>query len=246
MQIENLYFNFLFEKQFFLVENNIMDNNKLIILIFIILILISLCAEFLNRFVTKYKLKLLEELYGPESFITVDNKLHGDQYNLTYGELTGSGMANIVNYLNEKSISPGTRTFVDLGCGNGKILAYAVFYGFKQAQGAEIVETRYAYAEKKRAQLEERMRERIQLTKSDIFNLPKNYFPSGSVIFVSNLLFPEKTNQKLIQFLSEVTQSDVIIIVSKIPNNLYKLKLIEKIPVPMSWAAHSECYVLSR
>ncbi len=221
-----------------------MDNNKLLLLFFIILLLVSLGSETVNILLIKYKVKLVEEIFGPEGFITVDNKLHGDQYNLTYGELTGQGMEQIVKYLKKSNIKPSETTFIDLGCGNGKTLAYGLVYGFKQARGAEIVEARYAYAEKKRAQLEQRMRERIQLTKSDIFNLPKSYFPSKSVVFVSNLLFPDETNQKLIKFLSANTPAETIIIVSKIPNNLYKLKLIEKIPVPMSWAANSECYVL--
>lgn len=221
-----------------------MDNNKLILLMFIVLLLISLASETVNIFAIKYKLKLVEEIFGPEGFITVDNKSKGDQYNLTYGELTSQGMNQIVKYLEGKNIKTSNSTFIDLGCGNGKTLAYASVYGFQQARGAEIVEARYDYAVKKRAELEERMRKRIRLTKSDIFDLPANYFPSNSVVFVSNLVFPEETNQKLIQFLSEITPADTIIIVSKIPGNLYKLKLIEKIHVPMSWAANSECYVL--
>lgn len=221
-----------------------MDNNRLILLIFILFLLFSLASETVTILVLKYKLKLVEELYGPEGFITVDNKSKGDQYNLTYGELTSKGMGQIVKYLEAKGVKPKETTFIDLGCGNGKTLAYAAVYGFKQARGAEIVEARYDYAERKRAQLEERMRERIRLTNSDMFNLPKNYFPTKSVVFVSNLVFPDETNQKLIQFLSEITPAETIIIVSKVPNNLYKLKLIEKINVPMSWATNSECYVL--
>ena len=225
-------------------EFNIMDNNKLIILIFIILLLLSLCGEYASKFYLKYKLKYIEEIFGPEGFIPVDNKMKGEKYNLTYGELTAEGMDKIVKYLESKNIKPNNSTFIDLGCGNGKTLAYATYYGFKQAHGAEIVEARYEYAERKRAQLEERMRERITIKKSDIFALPKDYFPSNSVVFVSNLLFPEQTNQELINYLSANTQADTIIIVSKVPPNLYKLKLIEKIHVPMSWAANSECYVL--
>lgn len=220
-----------------------MNNNNIILLIFIILVLLSLLSETITIIVLKYKLKIIEEIFGPEGFITVDNKMKGEKYNLTYGELTSEGMSKIVNFLESKNIPKNT--FIDLGCGNGKTLAYATVYGFKQARGAEIVEARYEYAEKKRKQLEKRLRERISITKSDIFDLPKNYFPPSSVIFVSNLLFPDETNQKLIQFLSENTQSDNIIIVSKIPGNLYKLKLIEKINAPMSWAKKSECYILS-
>lgn len=221
-----------------------MDNKKLFFIILLVLIIFAVFSNITSKYFISKQLETINKLYGPESFIKVDNKSLGNQYNLTYGELTGPGMEQIVKYLKSKNICPSSKTFIDLGCGNGKTLAYGLVYGFKQAYGAEIVEARYSFAERKRSQLEERMRERVQLTKSDIFNLPKNYFPAGSVVFVSNLLFPEETNQKLINFLSEVTPADVIIIVSKIPNNLYKLKLIEKIDVPMSWASNSKCYVL--
>ena len=168
----------------------------------------------------------------------------GEKYNLTYGELTSEGMKKIIDYLESNNIKKNT--FIDLGCGNGKTLAYATVYGFKQARGTEIVEARYEYAEKKRKELEQRMRVRINISKSDIFKLPPVYFPKGSVVFISNLLFPEETNQQLIKFLSETIQSDTIIILSKIPNNLYKLRLIEKLHVPMSWSYNSECYILKK
>ena len=189
-------------------------------------------------------IKSVDKLYGPEGFIPVDNKMMGEKYNLTYGELTSEGMKKIIDYLESNNIKKNT--FIDLGCGNGKTLAYATVYGFKQARGAEIVEARYEYAEKKRKELEQRMRDRINISKSDIFKLPPVYFPKGSVVFISNLLFPEETNQQLIKFLSETIQSDTIIILSKIPNNLYKLRLIEKLHVPMSWSYNSECYILKK
>lgn len=223
-----------------------MDNNKLLIIFFGTLILLSLFSEGVNVFSLDQNLKSIDKLYGPEGFITVDNKMMGDKYNLTYGELTGEGMGKIVKFLESANVKPNNTTFIDLGCGNGKTLAYATVYGFKQARGAEIVEARYEYAERKRKELEQRMRDRISISKSDIFKLPSAYFPKGSVIFISNLLFPEETNQQLIKFLSETIPSDTIIILSKIPTNLYKLKLIEKMHVPMSWSYNSECYILKK
>jgi SAM-dependent methyltransferase len=226
-------------------------NNKINIFIFSLLCVLGLLFDFFPLITLNSKTKLnenfksIEELYGPESFIAVDNNKKGEQYNLTYGELTSEGVEKIVKYLESKKINPNTRTFIDLGCGNGKALVYAIINGFIQANGTEIVEERYEFAEKKKQELEDKIKEKINITNADIFDLPQNYFPPNSVIFVSNLLFPDKTNQKLINFLSNNTSADNIIIVSKIPNNLYKLKLIEKINVPMSWARHSECYVLS-
>ena len=80
--------------------------------------------------------------------------------------------------------------------------------------------------------------------KSDFFELDESYVPKNSIIFISNLLFPEETNQKLIKLLGEITPAETIIIVSKIPDNLYSLKLIEKLTTPMSWSADSSSYIL--
>ena len=51
-------------------------------------------------------------------------------------------MKEIVKYLESKKINPNTQTFIDLGCGNGKTLVYAIIHGFKQANGTEIVENK--------------------------------------------------------------------------------------------------------
>jgi len=193
-------------------------------------------------------IKLIKDIYI-DGFIRVENnKMKGDQYNLTYGELTPEGMDNIIKYLENKNIKPKNYTFIDLGCGNGKTLAYAIIYGFKDALGTEIVESRYEYAIQKKQLLESGIlankKNRIFISNLDIFDLPNNYFPLNSIIFISNLLFPEETSSKIMKFLSTCVAKNTIVIISKLPNDLGKFSVIDQIQAPMSWSKESTCYIL--
>ncbi len=226
-------------------ENTIeLKNQKILVFGGIILILISFLAHFINRLCFENKLKKIEQLFGSESFITVDNKKFGSEYNLTYGELTWEGMENVSKYMELKDWSKNT--FIDLGSGNGRTLAYAILNGFKEAKGTEIVQARHEYAMQMREKLDEYMRDKIKLSKTDLFKLDPSYFPTGSVVFISNLVFPQETNQKLINFLSKTTPSDTIIILSALPKDMKNFKVIETINTPMSWAKNSQCYVLRK
>ncbi len=226
-------------------ENNTeLYNQKILVFGFVIIVLLSFLAHFINKFCFENKLKKIESLFGAESFITVDNKKLGPDYNLTYGELTYQGMDNIGKYLELKDWPK--KTFIDLGSGNGRTLAYAILNGFKEAKGSEIVQARHEYAMKMREKLDDYMRDKIKLSKSDLFKLDPSYFPTGSVVFISNLVFPEQTNQKLVNFLSKTTPSDVIVIMSALPKDLQNFKVIETINAPMSWSKDSKCYVLAK
>jgi hypothetical protein len=225
-------------------NNNLEKNNdtNTIIYIFGLLVTLSFIGYYFNIIIDINRIKKIETIYNLESFITVNNNELGDRYNLTYGELTWAGMKNISSYCENKGIDK--KTFIDLGCGNGKTLAYAINSGFKDARGAEIVQARYDYAMKAREKLDNYMKDKISLSKKDIFELKPEYFPPESVIFISNLMFPEPTNQEMIKHLSKTTPAKTIIILSKLPSNLYDFKLIEQIGVPMSWNPDSKCYIL--
>lgn len=195
-----------------------------ILVVFVLIILTVLLAVFLNKrrrsISTKdevsngdlnqesnHNLKQIEELYS-DGFIRLnDNKMKGEEYNLTYGELTYEGMENIVKYLlKSKKLKLNDSTFIDLGCGNGRTLTYALMCGFKQARGTEIVEERYECAIKKRELLDSSIKDHIEISNLDIFKLPNDYFPPNSVIFISNLLFPIETSEKIINFLSKMVK----------------------------------------
>jgi len=226
-------------------ENNIKLNKKLLIFSLIIVIVV-VCVlsnnKNLNEEFNNVKDEV-EKLFDNNSFITVPSNTYND-YNLTYGELKWEGMENISKFMKLKNKSK--KTFIDLGSGNGRTLAYAVLNGFEEAKGTELVKARHDYAMNMRKKLDSYMRDKIKLSNEDMFKLDPSYFPPGSVIFISNLLFPKETTQKLIKFLGENTPSDVIVILSSIPNDLGQFKLIEKLDLPMSWATDSSCYVLSK
>lgn len=84
----------------------------------------------------------IEAVYSGDSFIAVDNASKGPMYNLTYGEITEEGIRSIMGYLKETRAP--ISTFIDLGCGNGRSLVYAIKSGFSKAKGAEIVDERSA------------------------------------------------------------------------------------------------------
>lgn len=199
---------------------------------------------------SKNCLNNIESVYNNGSFITVGDNIinkNGNEYNLTYGELTNEGMKNIINYLNEKNTKADT--FIDLGCGNGKTLAYAIYNGFNKAKGVELVKERYDYAIENIPELDSCINNKIYLMHNDIFNLDKDFFEEDNyVIFISNLLFPEETTEKLLDLLYKNTPDDTIIMLSKIPdnNNLYGFSIKDKINAPMSWSSSSELFVLSK
>lgn len=207
------------------------------IIILILSIIFYLCFE------KKQEGPSIEDVYLGDSFISVDNIGKGKEYNLTYGEITEDGIKNIINFLKENNIP--VSTYIDLGSGNGRSLAYAIKNGFSKAKGVEIVEERHNYAVNAIAKLPQ-YNDKIELVQSDIFILQPSFFPKKTTIFVSNLLFPPETNQKLFQFLSANTQDDITLIVSKIPTDLYKFKNTGTIDVPMSWEKKSTCYVLRK
>jgi hypothetical protein len=226
-------------------ENNIDIKNKKLIIFSLILVLLICCLLVSNnkKRQTKKLKRKLDKIFKSDSFITVPSNTFGD-YNLTYGELNWEGMENISKYMELKDWSKNT--FIDLGSGNGRTLAYAILNGFKEAKGTELVQARHNYALKMRNKLDSYMKDKIKLSNKDLFKLDPSYFPPGSVVFISNLVFPKETTQKLINFLSENTPSDVIIILSSIPDNLGKFKLIEKLELSMSWSPNSTSYILSK
>lgn len=226
-------------------ENNIDIKNKKLIIFSLILVLLICCLLVSNnkKRQTKKLKRKLDKIFKSDSFITVPSNTFGD-YNLTYGELNWEGMENISKYMELKDWSKNT--FIDLGSGNGRTLAYAILNGFKEAKGTELVQARHNYAMKMRNKLDSYMKDKIKLSNKDLFKLDPSYFPPGSVVFISNLVFPKETTQKLINFLSENTPSDVIIILSSIPDNLGKFKLIEKLELSMSWSPNSTSYILSK
>lgn len=156
----------------------------------------------------------------------------GENNNLTCGEINRTSIKSISMYCIDRGIP--IENFIDLRCGNGETLVYAIQNGFANAKGTEIVQDKYNNAMNVREKLDSYMKDKIKLSNNNIFELKPDYFPPDSVIFINNSTFSESTNHELIKHLSKVTPSGIIIILSKIPNNLYKFKLIEQLDVPIN------------
>jgi len=229
-------------------------NQKIILIIIIIIVIIYFVVKncykkenFTPIPKLSYDKELLEKvnnIYNGNSFITVENYSYGQDYNLTYGELTFEGMQNIYNYLTSNKLA--NETFIDLGSGNGRTLFYSILAGFNNSKGVEIVDKRYNFSIEALDKLKPEFGNRIEIKHSDLFKINSDFFPPKTAIFVSNLLFNADINDKLFKFLSDNTQDDSVLFVSKLPNNTFKYKLIEKLKVPMSWQKESECYVLKK
>ena len=189
-------------------------------------------------------LSKINKVFGTnkQSFIKVDNNMLGEEYNLGYGEITNSSLKIIRNFL--KKIGKYD-IFIDLGCGSGRSLALSLNNGFKYAKGVEIVEERYNYAVKSLKKITS-IKKKYEIICSDIFDLKKTFFDSKCVIFISNLLFPKETTQKLIKFLNENVKKDTIIFLTVIPSELYDFEILDIIETPMSWSSNSKCYIIKK
>jgi SAM-dependent methyltransferase len=189
-------------------------------------------------------LSKINKVFGTnkESFIKVDNDMLGEEYNLGYGEITNNSLKIIRNFL--KKIGKYD-IFIDLGCGSGRSLALALNNGFKYAKGVEIVEERYNYAVKSLKKITN-IKKKYEIICSDIFDLKKTFFDSKCVIFISNLLFPKETTQKLIKFLNDNVKKDTIIFLTVIPPELHDFDILDRIETPMSWSSDSKCYIIKK
>ena len=117
-----------------------------------------------------------------------------------------------------------------------------MYNGIKNIKGVELVKERYNFAKKSLKKL----KNNIVLLNSDLFDLPESFFSDNELIFISNLLFPIETNQKMIEFLNNNVNSDTYIALTKIPENLYDFELLDHIETPMSWCSISKCYILKK
>lgn len=190
-------------------------------------------------------LQRVNEAYGNNYFIIADDKEKWKQYNLTYGELTNDGVKKIVKYLKRHNFP--LNCFIDLGCGNGKTLVYSIINGFQKAQGIEIVDKRYHFGVNAINKLDQPIKENINMVHGDIFTLENNFFPNEPVvIFISNLLFSQDLNNKMIRLIDKKASPESIIILSRLPKNLLRYKVIKTLIIPMSWDQNSTVYILSK
>lgn len=173
-------------------------------------------------------------------YITYDKESYKD-IPTGYGEMTWDGIHQIADYI--KKTDPTCKTFIDIGSGSGKLLTMAVATNFFQkVRGVEIVKERYDYSKEKLENLPWYIRNKINIKYGDLFQLNSDFFENNSVVFISNLLFPEELNSKLFEFLFANLRKNTYLIVS-LADPLSRRAFMNKLKVPMTWLENSDCYI---
>lgn len=196
-----------------------------------------------------YRRKYLESIFKDDELDLhyLFNGINGftfeknDKYNLTYGEITLSGIKNIKKYLIKHHIKPDI--FIDLGCGAGKSVVMASKCGFKECYGIEITENRYNESIKLYNRLDKKEQEKINMIHDDLFNMDNLIEIDNNrhyTIFVSNLLFSVELNKNLWSFLKKILPNNSILVVS---NQVEYNKYEDRIDTPMTWDRKGKCYI---
>lgn len=172
------------------------------------------------------------------------NENNGNNYPLTYGEITYDALKNIKNKFSTKD------TFIDLGCGTGRSLVYALITGFNNAKGIEFVETRVQSGKKSISEIQQKKLQinlnNLKIEQGDLFSLDNSYFPDNSIVFISNLMFSDDLNNKIMDFFdTKISSKNIVLIISKKINKTSKTFVLDEnlLSTPMSWDVNSKCYV---
>ena len=210
-------------------------------IILIILFLYLLYRIFkVERFSSLSIEDIIKKYYKQNGFVSYNKEEYNSEYNYTYGEIEPNAMRNIYNYCRNKNSN--IHTFYDLGCGIGKSLIMARELGFKNINGIEIVKERYEIGEKVISQYNQDKKANISYINGDMFDYPLDNF-EPVCIFVSNLLFTPEINKKLVEKVEKEAKSGSLLFVSKELPESNRIKKIDVIASPMSWAADSKLLV---
>lgn len=185
---------------------------------------------------------LLKKLYPECIKCEIKDPAKYSNHKITYGEMEYSGIKML--YENIIPLFPTLpRTFMDLGCGNGKIPIYMASYNhIIRSIGIELTEERFELAEKLLKDMKDRidLKSRAKLNKiafinDDIFNVDMGDFITNSTrrnsegggapffIWISNLCFDPQTTERLFDKLIEEIPTYSIICCSKFPSHYSKI-----------------------
>jgi hypothetical protein len=192
----------------------------------------------------------LKKLYPASKHdnISLHNKYNG--HKITYGEMDYDGFDDVIKYLSfTNSIS--FDCFIDIGSGRGKICIYASSLpSIKQSIGIELVKERHDDAIELKSKLKDYSEVlKVNLINDNIFNYDfKQLNSSKTLIWLSNLIFEQKTTDDIFRKILNESQNETFIICSRQHTlNDNRIKEINKIKVKMSWDNNSlvHCYKIN-
>ncbi len=157
-----------------------------------------------------------------------------------YGEISNEGIEILSN------LTPTKNLFIDLGCGSGRSLVYALNNNFKKAKGVELVLERVEYGVKHIELFPSQIKDNIEIKHDDILNLTKDYFVGANIIYISNLMFTDEINNNIFKLLSKNMDENSLVAISKKPSDTHNLILMKEVIVPMSWDNNSTLFIYSK
>jgi len=150
----------------------------------------------------------------------------------TYGEILPNAVSKLINNLTIKEDD----VFVDLGCGNGKVVVQ--FYlqtPVKESLGIEFSTTRYNQAKKVLENIKEKKHKKISYIRNNFLNVDVSH---GTIFYSASTCFTDETMFKIWNKLMENKNLNAIIILKDFPENcnFSRVKGTRKFKVGCSWA----------
>ena len=198
-----------------------------------------------ESFTEKY-LKELMDLYPSTKKDTTDLRKSYNDHTITYGEMDYNGMDKLLKHLQNQNIK--FRNFIDVGSGRGKLpLQVASLPNVKKSIGIEIVKERHNEAQELKQKLKEfkQITDKVVLINNDFNKIElSQYINKKTLVWISNLCFPQELTNIIFQKLLGILPSGSIIACSK-EHFLQSSKLFNlgNLRIPMSWNKSSNIFI---
>lgn len=183
------------------------------------------------------KIKSLYRGYHPyflekqDPYLSEKNKRNEDLVP-TYGEILPKGVNKLINHLkiNKNDV------FVDLGCGNGKVvLQFCLQTQVKNCIGIEFSSTRIKQALEIKNKIKEK--NRMNYIRGNFLN-KKIDFSSGTIFYSASTCFADETMMKIWKKIMQNKNLNAIIVLKDFPSScdFSRVKGTKELNVGCSWA----------
>ena len=180
-------------------------------------------------------LKNIIDKYEKLSFVSLNKEdyIKFKKYPSTYGRLTNNGFKKIMNKIKElePNIDFKKLNFLDMGSGDGYIVAIASFY-FKKSFGVELSKSRHDKAIELYNNISN-----TSFTNDDMLNYN---LANIDIIYISSCCFPQEILKKLGEKIKNDKHNVKYIATTK---EIYLDNIKHKIQVKQSWSNYSNIYL---
>lgn len=188
----------------------------------------------------KSLLSKFEDKAGYNITAEEQQKIHGQGWSPTYGEITPEGASMLIK---EYKLN-GNDVFYDLGCGVGKLVFQVLLEGgVKKSIGIELSPTRIKYAK----DAQEKLKDILSTHKCGIIDfLEQNMLDAdlsdATALYVASTCFSDDVMTQLAKKLSTLKPGLRLVTLTKLPT-LYNFRLDKQLTIPMTWSPNSTAYV---